>query len=160
MRKIFIYIHLVFAILSFLGEAFMNFRDTRKFIYSTTNFRAYFVKEKLYHLADYSATRSLGGSTRAIDGFLKKDRKKRTIIIADDRVSDFLLKNENEEWYVNVWYCPKLDVVSVRYNDTEKKYYNGLWSFLFFWIWIIPEIWYLIILRKREKRALLENKPI
>lgn len=181
-RRFFIYCHLVISTVGLLAEIGSGFK---LFLmgYHTLNFEENFVRKKFYYIDNESySTKSTGYYLFGImendlpndfeDPFIdpdnielrderQKELKKKhkdiiKIFVTGDGFGQFFEKDEKGRTYITVWYNPKLEkVYSINYTGVDTDPF--LFHFLFT-IWIIPEIWYLRILRKRERRALLESE--
>lgn len=180
-RCFLIYIHLFISFIIVIGESFNGFKNILM-AYHSLNFEENFLKRKFYYIDDYHRKKEV---IYSLEGFmedslpkdfkdpfetpnnieLRRERQKELKEKYKDRIISFRTredygkyfeKDEKGRTYINVWYNPKLEkVYSINYMGVDTDPF--LFHFLFT-IWIIPEIWYLRILRKRKKRALLENK--
>lgn len=180
-RSFFIHIHLFISLVIAIVETFSGFKNTLM-AYHSLNFEENFLRKKFYYIDSYHRKREV---IYSLEGFmeydlpkdfkdpfeepenieLRRERQKELNEKYKDRLMSFrtgedygkyLEEDEKGRTYIKVWYNPKLKkVYSINYTgvDTDPFLFH-----LLFTIWIIPEIWYLCILRKREKRALLENK--
>lgn len=162
-RRFFIYCHLVIGIVALFVELINNFRGLKLVLYSK-EFEKNFIVKKYYYVKDITYRSS---TSSCVYGFLEADTRynknnTRVFLMDQSSIGGNLKKNEKGEEYLEVWYCPKLDYVVSFANEIRTKpiFYDEFLSYALIIIWIIPEIWYLIILRKREKRALLKNKLI
>ncbi|MFJ1378419.1 hypothetical protein ACILPE_05745 [Capnocytophaga canimorsus] len=180
LRRRIIYIHLFISFLTVLGESFSGFKNTLM-AYHSLNFQKNFVRKKFYYIENKSySTKStayylygiieddLPNDFEVTNDFFSPDnydlRKKLVekyegilkIFVAGDRYGQFFEEDEQGRTYINVWYNPKVkEVYSINHTGID---YNGLLWHLVFTIWIIPEIWYLVILRRREQREKLLEK--
>lgn len=179
-RRFFIYCHLFIGIAALLTDMASGFKLSLMG-YHTLNFEENFVRKKFYYIDDESySTKSTGYYLYGImendlpndfeDPFavnieLRDERRKELkkkhkdiikIFVTGNRYGQFFEEDEKGRTYITVWYNPKLEkVYSINYTGVETDFFYFYFLFI---IWIIPEIWYLRILRKREKRALLQSE--
>lgn len=157
LRRFFIYCHLAMSFAFLLGEIASGFQYISLYYYSL-NFRENFVRKKFYYIKNVSLSTDTP-QIITVYGFLENNIEKvNTFRLHKDDYWQNVEKDEQGRFWLEVWYCPKQDYIySIK---SEHIFYEGLRNYLIFIIWIIPEIWYLIILRRREKRAKLLKKNI
>ncbi|ATA68665.1 hypothetical protein CGC48_08515 [Capnocytophaga cynodegmi] len=161
LRRFFMYCHLFIAILALLVEFANDFRGLKLILYSR-NFTDNFVVKKYYYVGNNSYRKS---TSSYVYGFLEGDTKynqnnTRSFLMNRYNIGRNFKEDEQGETFLEVWYCPKLDYVVSFANQIKSRptFYDEFLSYTLFIIWIIPEIWYLVILRRRERREKLLEK--
>lgn len=161
LRRFFMYCHLLIAILALLIEFANDFRGLKLVLYSK-KFEENFIVKKYYYVKDIRYRKS---TSSYVLGFLEGDTRydknnTRSFLMNEYDIGRNFRENEKGETYLEVWYCPKLDFVVSFANQIKSKptFYDEFLFYALFIIWIIPEIWYLVILRRRERREKLLEK--
>ncbi|GIM53333.1 hypothetical protein CAPN004_23620 [Capnocytophaga cynodegmi] len=164
------------SFLTVLGESLSGFKNTLM-AYHSLDFQKNFIRKKFYYIENTSySTKSTASYLYGIieddlpNDFefyspdnvelrwklIKKHEEIVKIFVVGDDYGQFFEEDEQGRTYINVWYNPKVkEVYSINHTGID---YNGLLWHLVFTIWIIPEIWYLVILRRRERREKLLEK--
>lgn len=129
--KLFLYaILLFFSIGAIVSETIHDFKSFKLIFYSF-NSNDFFIQDKLYYTRKSPGDNSSGSQgTWVYYGQIKSSSKEGNIRgWIKTMESKWHFDEKSQQYYFNIWYCPKLDVIMELIegdiNDPKNKSFNG-----------------------------------